>query len=453
MNKSIFYFALVAISLCFSFYSHSQVLKTRGSLGVLGDPQGSGNGVDIQQVAPNSTASQMGVLANDKITQINGKKVHSFAELINELSQMRAGDNLKLKVLRSKKVLTLSGNLQSQPKDKSNDFNVVYSSVSSNGNQLRSIIYTPNNLKPNKKYPALYFIQGYTCDSIDWGRVPELTIRQTLAALAKQDYVIYRIEKYGVGDSVGDKNCSQVNFSTELAGFKDGLKQLKGLPYVDASKVHLFGHSLGGLYAPLMALDSEVASISAYGAVVKSWYEYLLDIYSEQAVIFGTDKKQAQNNRKRVQPVIHAIIKTEKNMDEIISDPKLKPVIESGDLPLVGEQFFNRHYTFYRDLNQYNFYDIWSKINVPVLAIHGEYDIQTINEQWTYDIVNSVNQKGKKLAERVVLAKTEHAIMKYSSIDELLKAMRERKHNAGKPGNAYNSDIEKVLSDWLKKNS
>lgn len=428
-------------------------LRSRGSLGVIGDSQSNAEGVVIQQVAPNSSASEIGIRAEDVIVEINGVKVNSFAELVNVLSKLRAGDGLNLSVKRENKLLALKGSLKAQPKEQSTEFNVEYSSVDFADNRLRSIIYTPKDFQTDKKHPALYFVQGYTCNSIDWGRVPNLTIRQALSEVTKQGYVVYRIEKFGVGDSIGPKKCSQVDFSTELAGFNQGMKQLKSLPYVDSSSIHIFGHSLGGLYAPLMAQKHEVASIAVYGTVVKSWYEYILDIYSEQAQIFGTDKKVALNNRKTVQPLLHALLKTDRQLEEILSDKALKPAIDAELLPLSGDQFFHRHYTFFRDLNNYDFYDVWSKTSSPVLAIHGEYDIQAINDQWTKDIVESVNQKGKMIAERVILEKTEHALVKYPTREKLLEAMNNRTHSPVNPAEKYSKGIETILVNWLKKHS
>ena len=445
---------ILKLVLIASFAVQSTELRPRGSLGVMGDPQRNENGVTIQQVAPNSSASDMGIRSNDIISKFNGQKVQSFGDLIAVLSSLRAGDQLTATIVRGEKIIDVKGTLKPAPQDRSDEFNVIHSSVELGKDTLRSIIYTPKKLVKGKKYPALYFIQGYTCDSVEWGRAPNLTIRQALESVVSAGYVVYRIEKFGVGDSSGPTQCGQVDFTTELSGFEAGMKQLKSLKYVDANNVHIFGHSLGGLYAPVLATKSPVASVVAYGSVVKPWYDYMLDIYAEQTVIFGTDPKEAQANRNRVQPLLHALLNTDRTMDSIRKDKAFSDALASNQVPLDGDSLFQRHYTFFRDLNQnYDFQKIWSKVNTPSLAIHGEYDIQAINDNWTHDILNSVNTNGKTLAERVILEKTEHSIVKFSSMDELLAAMRNRTLNPANPGENYSKGIEEILLNWLKRHS
>ncbi|NVJ51981.1 MAG: hypothetical protein HWE11_16440, partial [Gammaproteobacteria bacterium] len=95
----------------------------------------------------------------------------------------------------------------------------------------------------------------------------------------------------------------------------------------------------------------------------------------------------------------------------------------------------------------------WQQLNRPALAIHGEYDIQAINDKWTFEIVNAVNHAGKNLAERVVIPKTEHSLMNYPSREALMTAMSERQHSAVNPGEHYNNATLTVVLDWLAKHS
>lgn len=55
----------------------------------------------IEQVTPNSAASEAGIKAGDVITQVNGKKVKSFSELRGKIGSMGAGKIVKLTIIRA----------------------------------------------------------------------------------------------------------------------------------------------------------------------------------------------------------------------------------------------------------------------------------------------------------------------------------------------------------------
>ena len=57
-----------------------------------------------------------------------------------------------------------------------------------------------------------------------------------------------------------------------LSGLNYSLK----MPEIDSENIFLFGHSLGGVTAPLIAAEVPVRGIINYGSVATTWYEYLL---------------------------------------------------------------------------------------------------------------------------------------------------------------------------------
>ncbi len=82
----------------------------RGVLGVLGRSVNSDiaeamelrttQGGFIEQVNPDSAASEAGIRAGDVITQVNGKKVKSFSELRGKIGSIGAGKTVKLTIIR-----------------------------------------------------------------------------------------------------------------------------------------------------------------------------------------------------------------------------------------------------------------------------------------------------------------------------------------------------------------
>lgn len=54
----------------------------------------------IEQVAPDSAASEAGIKAGDVITQVNGKNIKSFSELRGKIGSIGAGKSVKLTIVR-----------------------------------------------------------------------------------------------------------------------------------------------------------------------------------------------------------------------------------------------------------------------------------------------------------------------------------------------------------------
>jgi uncharacterized protein len=119
------------------------------------------------------------------------------------------------------------------------------------GGQLRVIINKP--FKENKM-PAMLFIPGYTCSSID-----ELTndhpYKRIVDAYVDAGYTTLRIEKSGLGDSKNTPPCESCDLLDEIENFEVGLKKLKSLTYVDTNQIIIVGHSMGGIIAPRLVLN------------------------------------------------------------------------------------------------------------------------------------------------------------------------------------------------------
>jgi dienelactone hydrolase len=69
-----------------------------------------------------------------------------------------------------------------------------------------------------------------------------------------------------MGDSEGPP-CDSIGYEEELAGYRAALQALKAHRSVDPARVFLLGVSLGGVFAPVLANESAVAGIVAYGTL------------------------------------------------------------------------------------------------------------------------------------------------------------------------------------------
>lgn len=421
-------------------------LKPQPFLGLMANNNESGD-VVVQRVLPGATADALGLRVGDVVVSINQEPISNFQQIINLVSQTEVGAALNLQLKRDGQSVALQGMMKGKAREKHGDYEVVYDVVKYKNNRLRSIVYRPLGMKTGEKRPAMYYIQGYTCQSVDHAMVPQVTLQQLLDAVVKSGMVVYKMEKLGVGDSEGPLRCQDVDFTSEMAGFEAGLEALKGYDFVDASKVFIFGHSLGGVYAPLLAEKHALAGVAAYGAVHKSWYDYMLDIFAVQSLMMGTDQATADANVSTIQPLLSAWLQSDQSWSDILADPKMKAGVDSGLLPIQGEQVLHRNYRFFRDLNRYDLPSAWKNSRQPVLVIHGEYDIQAINADWAHDVAAATKPH---LGTVKIIKNTDHGLMRYPSMQALQADMAAGRYSPGNPGEHYNAEVAEVLIDWMK---
>src|SRR5262249_49449940 len=140
-------------------------------------------------------------------------------------------------------------------------YDVVYGAVASRGARLRTIVSGP---KAPGRHPAVMLIQGYGCFSIDNPVGEPGGFTRIARDLARHGYVTMRLDRPGCGDSEGGP-CKDVDFDTELDGFREALRALKRLDFVDAENVFIFGHSMGGIVGLIIAAELPVRGLAVYG--------------------------------------------------------------------------------------------------------------------------------------------------------------------------------------------
>ncbi len=405
--------------------------------------------VVIQTVFPNSTASALQIKVNDILLSLNEKKIDDFTSLLALLRTHKVGDNLKLVVKRKDQQVTLKGKMIGRPREKSEIAKVDYSEVHWNNQRMRSITYTPNDIvEQNSKAPAIFYVQGYTCDSMEYGMTPNATPLQLINQFVSAGFIVHRVEKLSVGESQGSLKCSEIDFTTEVSAFTASLKKLKQHDLVNKKQVYLWGHSLGVLFAPAMAKQESVAGIIGYGGVVKPWYQYMLDIYQKQSVKYsGMSESTAKNNVSIIQPFMYDWLKTNKPIKQILSNEK---AVGSNLIPINGEQIFHRHFSFFRDVSRYDFAKIWQELQIPTLMIHGSLDIQAIDESWAFDIADAVNKGGNNLGEAHIIKGAEHGFMHYENVAEYMEERGSGQYNPGQPKDRFESKIGELTINWLK---
>ena len=125
--------------------------------------------------------------------------------------------------------------------------------------------------------PWVMYLPGYAAGSL--GFYPAGTVdplRCLLEALTAAGYATVRAEKRGGGGSEGPA-AATAGFEDEHADLRAALAAIVADAAVAGAPGALFGHSLGGLHAPRLALGvAAVRAVALYGSGWLTWAEYLL---------------------------------------------------------------------------------------------------------------------------------------------------------------------------------
>ncbi len=328
-----------------------------------------GNGVLIGEVMGGSTAEAAGLKAGDVLLALNGAKIASPGAFVQAVSGRKAGAEITLELRRGDDVRTEKFALKGRPMERSDDFEILYGSVSSRAGNLRTIVTRP---KGTGKYPALFFIQGIGLASVDNPAGGLAVYKDIIDEFTRHGFVTLRVDKPGCGDSEGGP-ARDVDFDTELDGYRRGLEMLAARDDVDAARIFIFGHSMGGVMAPLLAADRPVRGIIVYGTLARTWTEYWLENLRRQLELAGTPPSEIDRDI-RAEAALATYLYTDKlSLNEIAErHPELRSRLAQNYTE--GKYFFDRSVTFYRQLADKNLGAAWEAFGGFALALWGKGD-------------------------------------------------------------------------------
>ncbi|HEX7237821.1 MAG TPA: PDZ domain-containing protein [Gammaproteobacteria bacterium] len=242
----------------------SDELPRRAALGVALALNDAG-AVIVSRVSDGSAAAEAGIRVGDVIAALDGTSIATTAQVQSLIGAHRGGDVLAIDVERDGARSRLRATLQPFPSEHLPDTTFTYGHVTlDDGVRLRTIVSTPTNV--HARAPAVLYLQGGGCRSIDVPQAGSTGQNALIHAIAAQGFVTMRVDKPGAGDSEGPP-CAEIGYREELAGYRASLRALLANPAADPDKIFLFGASLGGFFAPILAQDTKIAGISVYGTI------------------------------------------------------------------------------------------------------------------------------------------------------------------------------------------
>lgn len=435
----------------------AQELKRKGSLGIRMQPMSDsiavlyniekGKGLYILKAVPNSTVGNLGMKNGAVLLKINDQETNSLNDLFAITNNVYENDQISISYFQNGKSTTMKGVVKGRPKEKSEIADVYYGQVDFDGNHLRSILYTPKN---SRNPPVVYFLQGYTCQSTEFSRSPNFSIMKLINDWVKAGYAVYRVEKANVGDSDCDIDCSEMNFNQELEGFRQGYISLQKNKKIDPNNIFLFGHSMGGVVAPILAKEFNPKGVITYGTVVNSWFEYMQELTRVQGEVFNSPFNEIERDLRNSLPFWYELMVEQKSNADILENEKIKSQLESeGILELFENgQFMDRHYTYWATLNQVNLVDTWLNVESNVLAIYGEFDIQALNANHVKTIAKIVNATHPGKGQYDIIPNADHGFVYFDSLEDNVNALTNGQYMQ-QLINHYHPGIAKSTITWM----
>lgn len=433
----------------------SQNLKRKGFLGVypvtldqataqtLGEPEL--KGAVIKQVTENSTASNASVTANDIITKLNGVEISTAQELVAEAGKLRKGDQANIEIYRNGELLKLSATVLEKKKETSPG-KVEYLELPFDGGYSRTIVHYPDTEGP---HPAIYYIQGYTCSSIEYNNDMS-PFKKLMDEFVRNGFVVYKVEKPGVGDSMNNTPCDMIDFNMESELFKKGLQQLMSLKNIDAENIFIYGHSLGGTHAPIVANGQNIKGVMVYGVGGESWYDYITRLILDQTPLYGYTYAQAETYLNEHREVLYEFFVENKSPKEIIENNAKAQEFFSMMLKYDGdEKLMGRHYKFFQTLDDTNIAQNWSGVKCPVLAMYGGGDIEAISDYGAKKITDIVNQIEPGNATYKYIPDTDHAMIKVGTRKQGMDLKLNGQYRQVAMDN-FNTEYPQILIEWMK---
>lgn len=410
-------------------------LTRKGFLGVAAAT--APDGLKVVRVIPGGSGEKIGLKADDVLVSVNHQHLTDAAQLVALVKTMRAGEKLEVKYIRNGQDTTTSEPLAERPRQTEPNLDVVYDQVLSLGKRIRVIITKP---KREGRFPALFLIGGIGAYSVD-APFSGMPYGNVIGPIANAGYVTVRIDKPGQGDSEGPPDYKNLTFNVEKDAYIQALRLAKTLPYVDTSKIVIYGHSMGGCFGPLVASAEPVKAVIANGTLIKSFTEYMLENTRRQSELSNTPEDQLDTELKNLDATMHFIFGGDDSIATVSKNhPELAEFVKATFPD--GETYSGVGIPFFRELSRTNLAQAWANTKCDVLTIYGENDFLSGRDDHER-IVSYVNKLRPGTAEFKLLPGTDHAFSKTTS-------MRDSMDKWGK-GGEFNPLIVQTLLDYLKK--
>ena len=409
----------------------------------------SADGMTIDSVAKGSSLEKAALMRGDVLVSINETAVNNLQELRRSVRNVRENSELRIVYTRNGNTVKQTISAAPLPFVKDPKLDVQYGWVPFKNGKLRSIAYTKNGTA--SKGPFILLIPGYNCSSIE--NFQNTYNGKLIHQLTEAGFGVFTIEKSGIGDSYGCEPCEEVNLATDIESFQAGYKQMAGLTLADAEKLYIFGHSMGGVIAPIVAnkareIGTPASGVIAFATVFRPWFEFLLEMHRVQAPLEGKSYNQTESFVRQMQKAYYEFFVNKKSPAQIAEIPGLqKTAISEMDYKPNSSLLWGRHWKFWQQLDSIDLAKEWSALDVPVLSVFGGADYIACSELEHQLITKTVNSTHPGNATHITIPDIDHIMVQnkdwQSSMEHITDGNYMRAH--------YHEGLGNEIIKWINK--
>ncbi|MCU0634993.1 MAG: alpha/beta fold hydrolase [Gemmatimonadaceae bacterium] len=437
---------LASVVLCGTVFAQSP-LPRRGALGTaltaLTDSSRAAlalpateSGAVVTTLTPGGTAATMGVRLGDVVLAVNGAPTRTPGEVVQALAPLRAGAPIELRTWSAKERVTRRGTLAPRPLERTERWETIAEEVGAPGSRQRVLITRPLTAG---RHPVLFVIGGIGAYTMD-GPLAAVPYGPIFRAFADAGWATVRVDKPGQGDSEGGP-IGTLRFEQELAGYRAALTHLAKQPWADTTRVVLFGHSMGGSFAPILASELPmVRGVAVEATIGVTFAEYWLINLRRQLELGGTPAPQVDallRDAARIMP----LVMEEGQSPAAVAKAQPRLAASVAELFPDGQTLSGMGIDFFRELNARNIAEHWSRVSAKVLVMAGEADFVATRADHPR-IAAIVNAAHPGRATYRLLERTDHSLNVQESEATAFA-------NMGKPA-PFNPLILEVLGAWAK---
>jgi pimeloyl-ACP methyl ester carboxylesterase len=282
--------------------------------------------------------------------------------------------------------------------------------------------------------PVAFLVGWLSCDSVSWPKGPAFGLAHAWIEIARESgYITVRMEKPGVGDSVGPP-CAKLDFEHELAAYRAAYAAAMSLPGADATRVVVVGMSNGGGFAPFVPDRHAPCGYVVIGGWLKTWYEHMLEYERRRLSLMGTSPAEINAALARYETFYELYLIEGMAPGEVLHrHPEMRRDWQDAE-----DGQYGRPAAFFQQLQRLNVAEAWSRVHVPVLAIHGEYDWIMAAEDHREMVRMSASQ-GATMSRALEVPKTSHILERLDNAKAALDGSGE-----------YNAEVGAEIIAWLK---
>lgn len=430
---------LLFLCMVFANTVHAQEPARKAFIGLTGTY--TNKGIVADSIVPNSTLHKAGILKGDTIKYINNLLLTNAASLSNATSSIRTGDKVVVTYSHASKVKTKTIKAVMRPYETSDIADVYYDWVGNKDCRLRTITRKP---KGQTNVPSILLIPGYNCGSIENYSLG--VYKNLMNEWIKAGYAVVTIEKSGLGDSYNCTPCSEVDLVTDIEVFDAGYKYMESLPYVDKSRLFIWGHSMGGVIAPEIARKHKPRGVIVFATVFRPWSEFLLEMHRVQYPLDGKSYIETETAVRGMQKIYYEFFRLKKSPEELYNIPEYRELVKAELEYKTGENnMWGRHWRFWQQIDSLDLAASWSAVECPVLSIFGGADYIACSALEHQLIERTVNAAHPGNCTNITIPDIDHLIVQQADWKAAHKNFADKAYRESH----FHYGFTKATIDWM----